>query len=447
MAIAALASAELDWTRALDEVKERLGILFGRVESRRAAFSYVDGLLSGIERKTGWQLAERIGDPGPWRIQAVLGRGRWNAEAARDLVRTYVIEKLGTDDGVLVVDETGFVKKGEHSAGVARQYSGTAGRIENCQIGVFLGYASHRGQALIDRRLYLPQEWTADTARCERAQIPEGISFATKPQIARELLSDAFDAGVPCAWVLADAVYGSDKHLRIMLERRGKHYILAVRSNERLMADDRFLRHARGTAAELAEALPAGAWERHTAGQGTKGQRIYDWARIRLLRLQRPPREHWLLIRRSRKDKTDCAYYVVFAPSNTSLADLARAAGVGPSKNVSNPPKARSGSTIARHAVGMVGIVMPRSPCWRWPIWRRCVPKLARLFKANGTKGVPPRAPHASRRALCPGNSRADRALAFAQRTISRRHPRMVNLAAHSSSHRPPLPLPKTSFR
>lgn len=327
MAIAALASAELDWTRTLDEVKERLGFLFGRVEPRRAAFSYMDGLLSGIERKTGWQLAERIGDPGPWRIQAVLGRGRWDAEAARDLVRTYVIEKLGAEDGVLVVDETGFVKKGEHSVGVARQYSGTAGRIENCQIGVFLGYASRRGQALIDRRLYLPQEWTADTARCEQAQVPEDITFATKPQIARELLSDAFDAGVPCAWVLADAVYGSDKHLRIMLERRRKHYILAVRSNERLMVDDRFLRHARGTAAELAKALPAGAWERHTAGQGTKGQRIYDWARIRLLRLQRPPHEHWLLIRRSRKDKTDCAYYVVFAPSNTSLADIARVAG------------------------------------------------------------------------------------------------------------------------
>ena len=145
MAIASYADRELRWARALDEVKERLGALFGRIEPRRAAFSFLDGLLSGVERKTGWQLAERLGDPGPWRIQAVLGRGHWDADAARDLVRTYVIEKLGTDDGVLVVDETGFVKKGEHSVGVARQYSGTAGRIENCQIGVFLGYASRRG--------------------------------------------------------------------------------------------------------------------------------------------------------------------------------------------------------------------------------------------------------------------------------------------------------------
>ena len=268
-----------------------------------------------------------MGDRGPWRIQAILGRGRWDAEAARDLVRTYVIEKLSADDGVLVVDETGFVKKGEHSVGVARQYSGTAGRIENCQIGVFLGYASCRGQALIDRRLYLPQEWTVDAARCAQAQIPDNVVFATKPQIARELLSAAFDADVPCAWVFADAVYGSDKSLRMMLERRGKHYVLAVRSNERLMADDKFLLHARGTAAELAEALPAAAWQSHSAGQGAKGPRVYEWARIRLLRLQRPPREHWLLIRRSRKDKTDRAYYVVFAPAATSLADLARIAG------------------------------------------------------------------------------------------------------------------------
>ncbi len=327
MAIAAFASQELRWAGALDEVKERLGVLFGRIEPRRAVFSYLDGLLSGIERKTGWQLAERVGDPGPWRIQAVLGRGHWDGDATRDLVRNYVMEKLGADDGVLVVDETGFVKKGEHSVGVARQYSGTAGRIENCQIGVFLGYASRLGQALIDRRLYLPQQWAADPARREQARVPDDTAFATKPQIACELLGAALDAGVPCAWVLADAVYGSDKRLRMMLERRGKHYVLAVRSNERLMANDRFLHHARGTAAELAEALPTAAWERHAAGQGAKGPRVYDWARIRLLRLQRPPREHWLLVRRNRKDKTDCAYYVVFAPAEASLVDLARIAG------------------------------------------------------------------------------------------------------------------------
>jgi len=163
--------------------------------------------------------------------------------------------------------------------------------------------------------------------RREQARVPDNVTFATKPQIACALLSAALDADVPCAWVLADAVYGSDKNLRMMLERRGKHYVLAVRSNERLMTDDRFLHQARGTAADLAETLPAAAWERRAAGQGTKGPRVYDWARIRLLRLQRAPREHWLLIRRSRKDKTDRAYYVVFAPAEASLADLARVAG------------------------------------------------------------------------------------------------------------------------
>ncbi len=323
----AIAIQDSGWARSLEEVKERLGVLFARIEPRRAVWAYLDGLLSGVERKTGWQLAERAGDPGPWRIQAVLGRGRWDADATRDLVRSYVVGHLGAEDGVLVVDETGFVKKGDHSVGVARQYSGTAGRIENCQIGVFLGYASRRGHALIDRRLYLPEEWTADAERCRQAQVPNDIAFATKPMIARKLIAAALDAGVPCAWVLADAVYGSDKQLRMMLERRDKHYVLAVRSNERLMADDRELGHARGTAAELAQALPASSWTKLSAGLGAKGPRVYDWARIRLRRLQRPPREHWLLVRRNRKDPTDCAYYVVFAPTETPLSDLARVAG------------------------------------------------------------------------------------------------------------------------
>lgn len=327
MAVGVSAVRESRWGRALEEVKERLGVLFERIEPRRAVWAYIDGLLSGVERKTGWQLAEQAGDRGPWRIQAVLGRGRWDAEAARDLVRSYVVERLGCGDGVLVVDETGFVKKGEHSVGVARQYSGTAGRIENCQIGVFVGYASRYGHALIDRRLYLPEAWVADAGRCRQARVPDDITFATKPAIARALITKALDAGVPCAWVLADAVYGSDKHIRMMLERRNKSYVLAVRSNERLMVDDGRLGQARGTAAELAQALPASSWTKLSAGPGAKGPRVYDWARVRLLRLQRPPREHWLLIRRRRKDPTDCTYYVVFAPAETTLGALALVAG------------------------------------------------------------------------------------------------------------------------
>jgi SRSO17 transposase len=225
-----------------------------------------------------------------------------------------------------VVDETGFLKKGAHSVGVARQYSGTAGRIENCQIGVFLTYASRYGQALIDRRLFLPEAWAADPARRTKAGVPEAVSFATKPTIARALIAAALDTGLPCAFVLADARYGSDKRLRMMLEGRAQPYVLAVRSNERLMtvADGFTTRDA----SAIAAALPPSAWHRHAAGEGAKGPRLYDWARVRLMRLQEPPWDHWLLIRRSLREPSDQAYYVVFAPMETTLAELAGVAGL-----------------------------------------------------------------------------------------------------------------------
>src|SRR3954463_8674012 len=194
----------------LTALQERLGKLFGRPEPRRQAGLYLEGLLSATERKNGWQLAEQIGDARPWRTQRVLSHALWDADAAQELCRDYVLEHLGAPDGVLVVDETGFLKKGEHSAGVARQYSGTAGRIENVQIGVFLAYASNKGHALIDRELYLPEEWCDDAARRDEAAIPEAVTFATKPALARRMISRALDAGLPCAWVLGDEVYGSD---------------------------------------------------------------------------------------------------------------------------------------------------------------------------------------------------------------------------------------------
>jgi SRSO17 transposase len=256
----------------------------------------------------------------------VLGRGRWDAEAARDLVRAYALEALADRDGVLVVDETGFLKKGEHSVGVARQYSGTAGRIENCQVGVFLAYASRYGQALIDRRLFLPEAWVSDQTRRGKAGVPEEVAFATKPAIAREMITSALDAGMPCAFVLADALYGSDKRLRVMLESREQPYVLAVRRNERLMTIEGGF--ATRDAAEIAAALPSSAWRRLAAGEGAKGPRLYDWARVRLLRLQEPPWDHWLLVRRSLRDPSDQAYYVVFAPMETTLAELAGVAGL-----------------------------------------------------------------------------------------------------------------------
>src|SRR5215831_3260522 len=317
MSVLEWSGALLPWRDDLDDLKQRIGRLFRRPEPRRQIGLYLDGLIGEVDKKNGWQLAEYAGDPAPWRMQALLGRTIWDQERARDICREYVIERLGDASGVLVVDETGFLKKGLHSVGVGRQYSGTAGRIENCQVGVFLSYASRYGHALIDRRLYLPEGWAADAARRAEASIAEDIEFATKPQIARELIIAALDAGVPCAYVLADALYGSDKSLRVALEQRQQPHVLAVRSNERIMAGSFRTR----TAAEIADAVAQADWQRLAAGEGAKGPRLYDWARVRLFRLQQPGQrfDHWLLVRRSLRDASERAYYVVFAPAEVTL--------------------------------------------------------------------------------------------------------------------------------
>jgi SRSO17 transposase len=326
MSVASWSGSLLAWEGELAALKARLGPVFGRRELRETAGAFLDGLLSGVERKTGWQLAEQAGAARPYRIQSLLGRSRWEADELMDGVHSYVVEALGDPDGVLVVDETGFLKKGEHSVGVGRQYSGTAGRIENCQIGVFLSYASRCGHALIDRRLYLPKDWAEDEARRAKAAIPDDQRFMTKPEIARELIAMALDAGIPCAYVLADALYGSDKSLRVMLEQREQPHVLAVRSNERLMVGSFHTR----TAAEIADAVAPADWQRLAAGEGAKGPRLYDWARVRLFRLQEPYQrfDHWLLVRRSLREPGECAYYVVFAPADVSLAELAGVAGL-----------------------------------------------------------------------------------------------------------------------
>lgn len=326
MSVASWSGSSLEWEKELAALKERLAPVFRRRELKESGSAFVDGLLSGVERKTGWLLAEQAGLARPYRMQSLLGRGRWDADALRDVVRTYVIEALGDPEGVLVVDETGFVKKGEHSVGVTRQYSGTAGRIENCQIGVFLAYASRFGQALIDRQLYLPEGWAQDRSRRKEAHVPEDVDFATKPTLARAMIARALEAGLPCAWVLGDAVYGSDKRLRVMLEERGQPHVLAVRTNEKIMTRLFVMQ----TAAEIIEEVAPAAWERLTAGEGAKGLRLYHWARVRIERLQDPdaPFEHWLLARRSLKDPEQQAYYVVFAPAGTTLAELAGVAGL-----------------------------------------------------------------------------------------------------------------------
>jgi SRSO17 transposase len=314
------------WRAELEALLARFGRLFVRAEPREQAGRYLEGLLGRVRRKNGWQLAEHLGDARPWRTQRVLSQVLRDEAAARDLCRDYAVERLGAEDAVLVVDETGFVKKGRHSAGVARQYSGTAGRVENSQVGVFLAYGSRRGHALIDRRLYLPEAWAGDMERRRAAKVPEDVPFLTKPAIAREMVARALDAGVPCEWVLADAVYGADRRLRMMLEERGRPYLLAIRGNDKLWSefDGTVGQHAPEA---LARALPPQAWRRLSAGAGAKGERLYDWARVRLVRLQPPPWEHWLLVRRSIADPKDLAYFVAFGPAEARLLDLARVAG------------------------------------------------------------------------------------------------------------------------
>ena len=327
MSVAEWSGSLVEWERELRSWKARLGPVFGRRQLRETGGAFLDGLLSGIERKTGWMMAEQAGLPGPWRMQALLGKSRWDADALRDEVRAYAVEALGCPDGVLVVDETGFVKKGRHSVGVARQHTGTAGRVENSQVGVFLAYAGRFGQALIDRRLYLPCEWAEDGARRTKTQVPEEIAFATKPVLARAMIGEALDAGVPCAFVLADADYGSDTGLRRMLEGRGQSYVLAVCSDHslRFAAAEGLIQTDPAT---IANELEDEAWTAHAAGEGSKGPRLYDWARVALARRREDGRERWLLIRRSRRDPDKRACYLVFCRAGTTLAELAGAAGL-----------------------------------------------------------------------------------------------------------------------
>src|SRR6266496_1309788 len=227
-------SAEELWTAEFQEVCERIGPSFARSETRKRARIYLQGLLSPIERKNGWQLAEEAGESTPYAMQYLLDRAVWDAEQLRDMLREYVRETIGDATGMLVIDETGFLKKGTKSVGVQRQYSGTAGRIENCQIGVFLTYTTTAGHTLLDRELYLPKSWTNDPERCREADVPPTVSFATKPELAARMLWRALDGGMKATWVLGDSVYGSHRPLRTGLEQRSQAYALAVACKEKV---------------------------------------------------------------------------------------------------------------------------------------------------------------------------------------------------------------------
>lgn len=316
-----------DWSTELEQVHRRLAPHFVRSEPRQRVRSYLAGLLSPIERKNGWQLAEQAGEATPTGMQRVLSGSQWDADAVRDDLRAYVVEHLGDPTGVLIVDETGFLKKGVKSAGVKRQYSGTAGRIENCQIGVLLAYASPHGRTFLDRELYLPQEWADDSERRLEAGVPTGRTFQTKPHLARAMLERALDADVPAAWVTADEVYGGDRRLRLWLEAQQQPFVLAVRRNEPLwVGTERGPREL--PASEIAAGVEPTAWTCLSAGDGSKGPRLYDWAHIAIRPLREPGWEHWLLIRRSLSAPDDVAYYVCFAPAGTPLEELVRVAGL-----------------------------------------------------------------------------------------------------------------------
>jgi SRSO17 transposase len=414
------------WARGLDELAERLAPQFGRVEPRRRALAYLRGLLAPLGRKNGWQLAEAAGDRTPDGMQDFLSRMRWDADAVRDDLRAYVVEHLGDPGAVLVLDETGFVKKGEKSAGVQRQYSGTAGRVGNCQVGVFLGYAGRKGHALIDRALYLPKGWAGDAGRRAEAGVPGGITFATKPKLGAAMLERALDTGVPCAWVTGDSVYGADRALRRRIEARRRGYVLGVTSGQRLG-------FARVDA--WAAGVPREGWHRLSAGEGAKGPRLYDWAFLPYRGGAPAGWETGLLVRRKLDEPDELAFYLTLAPEGTDLATLVRVAGTR--------------WTIEgcfEAAKGEVGL--DEYEVRSWTGWHRHV-TLAML--AHAYLAVVREAAAGGRATARPrrGAAAADRAggasaalgPALGAPARSRGRPRLVALAPPPSAARPPLPL------
>jgi SRSO17 transposase len=312
------------WAAGLEALHARITGRFARAEPRRRVLAYLGGLLGNVGRKNGWQLAEHAGELTPDGMQRLLATADWDPDLVRDDLRADVVEHLGDPSAVLVADETGFLKKGTTSVGVQRQCSGTAGKVDNCQLGVFLAYAGSKGRAMIDRELYLPRSWTNDPARCRAARVPEQVGFQTKPQLARVMLERALDAEVPAAWVTADEVYGGDPALRGWLEGRGMSYVLAVKGTEPLGTATQ--RSGRATATNLAASVPATQWVGCSAGHGAKGRRLYDWARVELAAPAAAGYTRWLLVRRSRRDG-ELACYACSGPASTSLVGLVRVAG------------------------------------------------------------------------------------------------------------------------
>lgn len=323
--VAAEAMVDPDrWRGMFEDAFAWIGGVFGRREPRLAARDYLLAVLSDVDTRNCWTLAEQAGHGNPWRLQSLLGSAVWDADELRDRLRDYVVYELGDRGGVLVVDDSGDLKSGVHSVGVQRQYTGTAGRIENAQVATFLAYTTLAGRVLIDCRLYLPKSWTRDQPRCQAAGVPDEVEFATKVTHARQMLADALDSGVPAAWVTADEFYGNERGLRRDLQARATGYVLCVAKNHRVTLDD----SSTATVEKIATALPTRSWNRISAGKGAKGERVYDWAWVRIT----PPADeavghHWLLIRVN-ITTGERAYYRCWSPTRVGLKALVRVAGI-----------------------------------------------------------------------------------------------------------------------
>lgn len=316
----------LEWKRGLADLHARIGRHFKRAEPREHVLAYLKGLLGPIERKNGWQIAEWLGDRTPDRVQRLLAEAQWDADHVRDDLQCYVKEHLWDLQAVLALDDTGFTKQGERSVGVQRQYNPSTKQVDNCQVGVFLSYVSAIGSTFLDRELYLPAEWIADHQRCRQAGIPLQVRFATKPQLAQVMIARARSAGVPFAWVAADSTYGSDPDLRIWLEKEQIPHVLAVRSNEPVgVITEQGIRQM--AAADAVGLVGQADWQQMSMGEGTKGPRVFDWAKLPLEHGGINDQQHWLLIRRSLLDESDLTFYLVYGPVGTTLQQMVRVVG------------------------------------------------------------------------------------------------------------------------
>ncbi len=315
------------WGQELERLHARIAPRFARPEPRRRALAYVKGIVSAIERKNGWHLAEHAGEARPDGIQRLLNSAVWDADLVRDDLRSYILEHLGDQEAILVIDETSFRKRGKKSAGVKQQYCGTTGRVENCQVGVFLSYVSSKGHTLIDRELYLPKEWIDDPGRRREAGIPEAIVFRTKCELAQQMIERLWKAKIPFDWVVADSVYGGNLDLRLWLEAHGYSYVLAVACDEPVGIQTPEGRKRMTVAEAEALLLHSQDWHRLSMSCGTKGPRLFDWAVIPILHGWEDDGRHFLLIRRCLDDPREKAYYFVFAPAGTTLFQMVKAIG------------------------------------------------------------------------------------------------------------------------